>query len=152
MPTVLKLDGAGNYLSWAKRALLIVEQKDLEGYVLGTVAAPEDKMSAEGKKWKATNSLLVGWLLNSVEPPIARFVEGLSTAAEIWKTLSTQYSGKDNVMVIAHGASTSVHVCKIRNKYLLTTSQFSVACDQGKDIYMATSSKPSFLVASPPRF
>src|SRR5438105_3076127 len=65
------------------------------------VAAPEDKMSAEGKKWKATNSLLVGWLLNSVEPPIARFVEGLSTAAEIWKTLSTQYSGKDNVMVIA---------------------------------------------------
>jgi hypothetical protein len=28
-------------------------------------------------------------------------VEGLSTAAQIWKTLSTQYSGKGNVMLIS---------------------------------------------------
>src|SRR5262249_45972183 len=32
---------------------------------------------------------------------------------------------------------------KIRNKFLLTTSAFSVACDQGKDISIATSSQPT---------
>jgi len=45
--------------------------------------------------------------------------------------------------VIAHGASTSVHICKVKNKFLLTTSAFSVACDQGKEIYMATSPGPT---------
>lgn len=99
LPTEIKLESSANYLSWSRRALLIVEQKDLEGYVLSTICAPEDKTGAEGKKWKAINSLLVGWLLNSV-PSIARSVEGLTTAAEMWKTLSTQYSGKDNVMLI----------------------------------------------------
>lgn len=34
-------------------------------------------------------------------PSIGRSVECLSTSAEIWKTLSTQYSGKGNVMLIA---------------------------------------------------
>lgn len=94
LPTEIKLEGTGNFLSWSRRALLIVEQKDLEGYVLGTVCAPGDKTGAAWKQWKVTNSLLVGWLLNSVVPSIARSVEGLPTAAEIWKTLSTQYSGK----------------------------------------------------------
>ncbi|XP_044950709.1 uncharacterized protein LOC123401061 [Hordeum vulgare subsp. vulgare] len=45
--------------------------------------------------------MLVGWLLNSVVPSIGRTVEGLSTSAEIWKTLSIQYSGKGNFMLIA---------------------------------------------------
>uniref|UniRef100_A0ACD5WZJ0 Uncharacterized protein n=1 Tax=Avena sativa TaxID=4498 RepID=A0ACD5WZJ0_AVESA len=67
----------------------------------GTVGEPGDKTSAERKKWKAINSLLIGWLLNSVVPSLGRSVEGLSTVAEIWKTLSTKYSGKGNVMLIA---------------------------------------------------
>ena len=100
-PTDIKLEGVTNYLSWSRRAMLAVEQKDLDGHLLGTVEEPGDKTSVEGKKWKTINSLLIGWLLNSVVPAIGRSVEGLSTAAEIWKTLSTQYSGKGNVMLIA---------------------------------------------------
>jgi hypothetical protein len=44
-----------------------------------------------------------------------------------------------NAAVVTHGASTSVHICKIKDTFLLTTTAFSVACDQGKEIYMATS-------------
>jgi hypothetical protein len=44
---------------------------------------------------------------------------------------------------IGRGASTSMHVCKIKNKFVLVTSAFSVACDQGKEIYAATSSSPT---------
>jgi hypothetical protein len=45
--------------------------------------------------------------------------------------------------VIAQGRSTSVHICKINNKFLLTTSAFSVGCDQGKEIFMGTSRSPT---------
>lgn len=48
-----------------------------------------------------------------------------------------------NTTVIAQGASTSVNVCKVRNKYLLTTTEFSVACDQGRDIYISVSDSPT---------
>jgi len=47
-----------------------------------------------------------------------------------------------NAMPIAHGTSTSVHICKVKDLFLLTTTAFSVACDQGKEIYMATSTSP----------
>ena len=82
-PTKIKLEGVTNYLSWSRRAMLVVEHKDLDGHLVGTVAEPEDKISVEGKKWKIINSLLVGWLLNSVVPSIARSVEGLTTTAEM---------------------------------------------------------------------
>jgi hypothetical protein len=48
-----------------------------------------------------------------------------------------------NAAAIARGASTSLHVCKVKNKFLLTTSAFSVACDQGKDIFISTSLRPT---------
>ena len=100
-PMDMKLEGTTNYLSWSRRALLAVEQKELDGHLLGVVAEPGDKTTVEGKRWKVINSVLIGWLLNSVVPPIGRSVEGLSTSAAIWTTLSTLYSGKGNVMLIA---------------------------------------------------
>ena len=49
----------------------------------------------------------------------------------------------DNAAAIAQGRSSSVYLCKVKGKFLLTTSAFSVGCDQGKEIFMATSSKPT---------
>lgn len=48
----------------------------------------------------------------------------------------------DNVghaSAIATQDATSISICKVKGKYLLTSSQFSVACDQGKEIYVAVS-------------
>jgi len=44
---------------------------------------------------------------------------------------------------IAYGRSNSIHVCKIKESFLLTTTEFSVGCDQGKQIFMAKSQKPT---------
>lgn len=41
---------------------------------------------------------------------------------------------------IGTAPSNSISICKIKNKYLLFTSEFSVGCDQGKRIYEATAS------------
>ena len=59
-PMDMKLEGATNYLSWSRRALLAVEQKELDGHLLGAVAEPGDKTTVEGKRWKAINSVLIG--------------------------------------------------------------------------------------------
>jgi Domain of unknown function (DUF4185) len=48
-----------------------------------------------------------------------------------------------NAVPIGKGASSSLHVCKPGSKYVLTTSAFSVACDQGKDILLSTATKPT---------
>jgi len=54
-----------------------------------------------------------------------------------WKSDAT------NAVAIVYGKSNSIHVCKVRNRFVLTTSQFSVGCDQGNQIYMGTSTKPT---------
>ncbi len=47
-----------------------------------------------------------------------------------------------HAVVIARGKSTSLHVCRVRDKFVFTTSDFSVGCDQGKNIYMCSSRQP----------
>lgn len=100
MPNDIKLEGVKNYLSWSRRALLILRTKGLEGYVKGGVSA-EDKTGSEWKKWSIIDSIVAVWLLNSLTPSIAAAVETLSSASEVWKTLETMYSGKGNVMLMA---------------------------------------------------
>jgi len=48
-----------------------------------------------------------------------------------------------NAVIIAQGASTSVSVGKVRGQFLLVTTEFSVACDQGREIYLLTSDRPT---------
>ena len=100
-PNEIKLEGVKNYLSWSRRALLILRTKDLESYVEGEATEPEDKTIAKLKAWSTTNSLIVMWLLNSLSPTIAATVEMLSSAAEVWKTLKKLYSVEGNVMLMA---------------------------------------------------
>jgi len=48
-----------------------------------------------------------------------------------------------NAAVITKQDATSVNVCKIKDKFLITSSQFSLGCDQGKEIYLSTASAPT---------
>jgi hypothetical protein len=101
MSNDVKLEGVGNYLSWSRKALLILRTKGLEGYVLGEVSEATDKGSAEWKKWSVRNSLIVAWMLNSLVPEIATSAEALSNAAIMWDALSKMYSGKGNFILMA---------------------------------------------------
>jgi hypothetical protein len=69
----------------------------------------------------------------------------VSTLENNWTFWDGQHwnANVTNAFPIAHGTSTSVHICKVKDVFLLTTTAFSVACDQGKEIYMATSSSPT---------
>jgi hypothetical protein len=101
MPNEVKLNGVSSYLSWSRRAFLILKTKGLTGYVLGMIEEPADKESSEWKKWSVTDSMILAWLLTSLIPAIAASVEALPCASAVWTLLSKRYSGKGNLMLMS---------------------------------------------------
>jgi hypothetical protein len=88
MPNKIKLEGVTNYLRWSRRAMWILKTKWLDEHVSSGVAVvePTGKTSPKWKKWSATNSLIVAWML--LVHDIAASVEALTKALEVWDTLS----------------------------------------------------------------
>ena len=58
MPNEIKMEGLTNYLSWSRRALLILRTKGLEGYVRGEVDEPANRASEE---WSGVSLTLWWW-------------------------------------------------------------------------------------------
>jgi hypothetical protein len=59
LPNDINLEGTRNYLSWSRRALLNLQVKGLEKYVIGEYIKLENKEGAEWRMWSNTNSLIV---------------------------------------------------------------------------------------------
>ncbi|WVZ90773.1 hypothetical protein U9M48_037041, partial [Paspalum notatum var. saurae] len=95
----VKLEGAESYASWAEHAETILVSRKLEGYILGTIEKPAEESSKEGQRWKMTNALVRAWLLSSLSPQIAKQVERIKEASEIWRLLKSTYSGAGNEMM-----------------------------------------------------
>ena len=79
---------------------MILKTKGLEGYVTGEIKEPDSTLSVEWKTWSTTNSLILAWLLTSLIPIVTTTVETISSASEMWKTLTNFYSGEGNVMLM----------------------------------------------------
>lgn len=60
---------------------------------------PIEENSKEAQKWKATNALVRAWLLSSISSQIAKQVERIKEASEIWRLLKGTYSGVGNEML-----------------------------------------------------
>ncbi|KAK1614827.1 hypothetical protein QYE76_020344 [Lolium multiflorum] len=100
MPLV-KLEGSESYASWAEHAETILVSRKLEGYILGTVEKPAEEESKEGQRWRMTNALVRAWLLSSVSPKIAKQVERIKDASEIWRLLKEDMIGEDGAEDVA---------------------------------------------------
>ena len=66
---------------------------------MGTIEKPVEENSKERRRWKMTNALVRAWLLSSVSPQIAKQVERIKEAVEIWRLLKGTYSGVGNEML-----------------------------------------------------
>lgn len=73
---------------------------------------------------------------------LARFKRG--NLYSIWEYFDGEDWGKDikNIKKIHSEFTASFYICKIKNTYSLITTEFSVNCDQGKNIFIATSGNP----------
>jgi hypothetical protein len=88
MPNYIKLEGVTNYLRWSRRTMLILNTEGLDDHVTGEASEPTYKNSSKWKKWSATNSLIVAWMLNSLVPNIAASVEAFTEVSGVWDNLS----------------------------------------------------------------
>ena len=57
MPNDIKLEGVRNYLSWSRRALLILKTKGIESFVEGKTIEPVSKTGAKWRNWSKTTHL-----------------------------------------------------------------------------------------------
>ncbi len=55
----------------------------------------------------------------------------------------TNWNGTCTNAALIGRANVGVHVCRVRGSYVLTSGAFSMACDQGHEVFMATSDKPN---------
>ena len=73
---------------------------------------------------------------------VARFPSVNVYAA--WEYYGTGGWGKNLAFIqkVHSEFTSSFNICKIKNKYVLITTEFSVGCDQGKNIFSYTSDQP----------
>lgn len=85
--SLVQLDGSSNYLPWSKSCVLFIEARGLYDYLTIEMKKPtKDPLAIN--KWEAENSLIMYWLINSMQPHIARGYILLDTADKIWNVVS----------------------------------------------------------------
>ncbi|XP_073104417.1 uncharacterized protein [Elaeis guineensis] len=95
LQVVVKLDGPTTYLQWERSTRLLVQGRGLEGYLTGTKKKPANN-EQDMAQWRMENSVVLAFLLNTMTPNVARSVQLLETAQEVWETVAQIFSQKQN--------------------------------------------------------
>ena len=92
--TSIKLNG-DNFVRWSQSVRMYIRGREKTGYITGDTPAPlqEDPNYA---KWDAENSMVMTWLVNSMEEEIGSNYMCYSTAQELWESVSQMYSDMGN--------------------------------------------------------
>jgi hypothetical protein len=92
--TTVKLDGL-NYLAWSQSALLSIKSKGKMGYLNCRIQEPKLN-DPTYDKWEAKNSIVMSWLLHSMQPKINQGYLFLRTAKEDWDAAAQTYPKMGN--------------------------------------------------------
>ncbi|GAU20316.1 hypothetical protein TSUD_337970 [Trifolium subterraneum] len=87
---VTPLLNGGNYHSWSRSMTVALRSKNKIHFLNGTLPRPMDE-DRDSLAWDRCNTMLMSWLINSVEPEIARSVLWMDNASEIWKELRDRF-------------------------------------------------------------
>ena len=92
--TAHRLNGE-NFLRWAQSVKFFVSGRGKIGLLDGT--RKPLKPGDEGyQTWHAENSMLMAWLINSMEPEISQGYIFYTTAKDIWEAVNLMYSNQEN--------------------------------------------------------
>ena len=97
-PTGIKLDGS-NYALWSQVVEMNISAKDKLGYINGDLPQPSET-DPTFRKWRTENSVVKGWLINSMDQSlVANFIR-FPTAKQVWDAIATTYfDGTDTSQV-----------------------------------------------------
>ena len=98
VPIVIKLDGT-NYALWSQIVEMYILGKDKLGYINGDLTQPEPN-DPHFRRWRTENSIVKGWLINSMESSLIGNFIRFSTAKQVWDSIATTYfDGSDTSQV-----------------------------------------------------
>ncbi|KAJ7950679.1 Retrovirus-related Pol polyprotein from transposon TNT 1-94 [Quillaja saponaria] len=86
---------SNNFLAWSRSCLLFIQARGLYGYVIGSKSKPADGDPLL-EPWISENSLVMSWLINSMQPQISRGYLLLDSADKMWTALCQTYSQVGN--------------------------------------------------------
>lgn len=135
--TAHKLDGK-NYLQWAQSVKLVICGRGKLGYITGDLPAPPSTDS-KYQLWQAENSIVLAWLINSMDQKISRRYLFFKTAKEVWDAARKMYSDLGNASQIFEIRS---KLKEIKQGNQTVTQYFSDLQDlwQELDLYLDTTS------------
>jgi hypothetical protein len=76
-----------NYQSWSRSVTVSLHSKHKLHFINGALPRPHDE-DRDSIAWDRCNTMVMSWLINSVEPEICQAVLWIDTASEIWKELN----------------------------------------------------------------
>jgi hypothetical protein len=92
------LDGV-NYHSWARAMRRALGAKLKFEFLDGSIPMPINSFDPSFRAWNRCNMLIHSWILNSVEPSIARSIVFMDNASDVWLDLKDRFSQGDLVRV-----------------------------------------------------
>ncbi|KAF3329756.1 gag-polypeptide of LTR copia-type [Carex littledalei] len=92
-----------NFQSWARAAILSLNERDLYENVTGDAKMPDkEKANAEYKNWKKSDLKAMNSLIQSIEPNMIDHFLYTDTAKEMWDAINKHFSKKSNHTHIYH--------------------------------------------------
>ncbi|XP_052209404.1 uncharacterized protein LOC127812895 isoform X2 [Diospyros lotus] len=84
-----------NFREWFQSVALVIKGKGKYGHLSGEVTAPS-KDAVDYQRWEAEDSIIMAWLINSMEQKIGRTYLFYKTAEEVWDVVQEIYSDLEN--------------------------------------------------------
>ena len=78
-------------MEWSQSVKISLRSRGKFKYIIGT-ARPQLESDPKYEIWEAQNSMIMSWLLNSMQPEIRKTYLLLPTARDIWEAVNKTYS------------------------------------------------------------
>ena len=96
--TSFRLNGS-NYFRWSQSVQMYICGKGKMGYLTGDHKEPDDS-NPQHDVWDAENSMVMTWLVNSMEEEISSNYICYSTTKELWESVKEMYPNLENKSLI----------------------------------------------------
>ena len=106
-----------NYDEWARAVRTALRAKRKFGFIDGTVEKPEED-SDEMEDWWTVNSMIVSWIMNTIEPTVRYALTHMEIAKELWDDIKECFSVTDGARV--HQLKSELASCKQQGASLMS--------------------------------
>ena len=98
-----------NYEEWARAMRTSLRARRKWGFVEGTVGQPK-KGTTELEDWWTVQSMLVSWILNTIEPSLRSTISYVENAKDLWNDIRERFSIANGPRI--HQLKTELADCK----------------------------------------